>query len=271
MTVRHEPDTSEQDRRLTDETFWDSFWMGVPLPARPSTDSRFDRSFIPVLDRYLSRSAGRMLEVGCAPGRWMLHCRERYGMEVEGYESSPVGVQATRSNLELSGARGVVHEIDFLTADLPRARYDAVLSLGFIEHFLEPADVVRRHAAVLKPGGLLFLEVPNLRGITLRLLRWTDSPLLATHNLEVMAPSVLTHLARSAGLDRLEGGYLGGYEPGFVDLRGRAAPVRAVFSAVSRLRRMHWLDRVNAPFLSGYLYGVYRKPQVPVSSAQGDT
>jgi len=250
-----------QDGRLTDEPFWDTFWASVEVPAEVDRTSIFGRSFLPILARAIQAAdAHNVVEVGCAPGRWLSFCAREYGLEVTGFESSPTGVAKTRENFAAQGVSGDVLAQDFLTAELPQEAFDLVLSLGFIEHFDDPSEVVARHARLLRPGGVLVLEVPNLRGTNLALLRWTSSPLLAHHNLDVMAPDELDRLARSADLERLEVGYFGGFEPSFVDMSEKALPFRAAFSAVGRLRRRALiLDRLNGKRISGFLYGTYRK------------
>ncbi|MGH7870220.1 MAG: hypothetical protein ACREP9_21905, partial [Candidatus Dormibacteraceae bacterium] len=112
---------------------------------------------------------------------------------------------------------------------------------------------------LVRPGGLLFLEVPNFQGINLAVLRWSRSPLLAVHNLQVMSRPALRALALAAGMEIVELGYLGGYETQFFDLSHRTVWLRAPLSLAGRARRIGWLDRVNAPWLSGYLFGVFRK------------
>lgn len=251
-----------EDGRLTDEPFWDTFWSSVDVPAEVDRASIFDRSFLPILARGIAASGARnVVEVGCAPGRWLSYCARQHGLEVTGYESSPTGATKTRQNFAAQGVHGAVLEEDFLTADLPHEAFDLVLSLGFIEHFDDPTNVVARHARLLRPGGVLLLEVPNLRGVTLALLRWTKSPLLDHHNLAVMAPRELDRLTGAAGLERLEVGYFGGFEPSYVDLSAKPLPFRAALSAVGRVRRrVPPLDRVNSKVTSGFLYGSYRKP-----------
>jgi SAM-dependent methyltransferase len=250
----------EDEDRLAGPEFWDDFWEDLTIPATV-TDSIFDRTFARLLDSYvLGSSAETLVEVGCAPGRWMAHAARRYGLRVDGYESSPRGAQKTRENLAALDVDGRVLEDDFLTVALDRT-FDVVLSLGFIEHFKDPTPVMRRHVELLSPGGLLFLEVPNLRGLVLWLLRRTKSPLLAHHHLEVMDVSVLRSLGEQFELEIEEITYLGGFEPAFVDLRGASVLARAPFSAVSRLRSsLRITDRLNAPWLSGYLCAVMRRP-----------
>lgn len=54
-----------------------------------------------------------------------------------------------------------------LPDDVPR--YDAVFALYVLEHVLHPPDVLRLARAVLKPGGRLFVVVPNARALSRQL------------------------------------------------------------------------------------------------------
>jgi SAM-dependent methyltransferase len=265
------PETHAGDEgRLTDERFWDSFWDSVVIPARPDPDAAFDRCFSRVLERYLRPDPGhRLVEIGCAPGRWMVHGHERFGYQVCGIESSPGGAATTRHNLEATGTPGQVIEADFLTSELPWGTFDVVLSLGFVEHFTNPAPVVARHIDLLTDGGWLFLEVPNLRGVNLALLRHLRSPLLEVHNLELMDRAAFRSLTAGPALEAVELGYLGGYEPDLFDLSTSSMALRIPMGLARRARRWRRLDQVNAPWLSGYLYGVFRKTG-PARTSPGD-
>jgi 2-polyprenyl-3-methyl-5-hydroxy-6-metoxy-1,4-benzoquinol methylase len=49
------------------------------------------------------------------------------------------------------------------------ARYDVILALDVLEHLREPLPALRALAALLAPGGRLFLSVPNVAHWTVRL------------------------------------------------------------------------------------------------------
>ncbi len=205
-----------------------------------------------------------MVEIGCAPGRWLAYCNEQYGLDVAGYESSPAGAAKTRENLAFQGVRAELIEADVMSDRRRSASFDLVMSMGLIEHFDDPGAVVKQHARLAKPGGLIILEVPNLRGLTLALLRRTESPLLAFHNLDVMNDKVLRALARAAGLEVVEIRYIGGFEPQFVDASGEGRLFRTLFRlAATTRRRLRVLDNVNGSLFSGYICAILRKPIKP--------
>jgi glycosyltransferase involved in cell wall biosynthesis len=53
-------------------------------------------------------------------------------------------------------------------AELGHRRYDAVLALDVIEHLSRPEEGVRKIAAILKPGGLLYASTGNIAYFVLR-------------------------------------------------------------------------------------------------------
>lgn len=254
--------TGKEDSSLTDTVFWDRFWAQLPIPQQPDFRNVFDRSLARILQKHLEKSPGsRLVEVGCAPGRWLVYCHRLFGYQVAGYESSPLGVQKTRENLDFFEIEAELIERDFTTSDLPTNSYDVVLSLGFIEHFSDPNPVMERHARILRPEGKLILEVPNLRGLNHFLISRTKPEFLQHHNLSVMAPHALGRLGIAAGLVPIEVGYMGGMDYALFPFPSSPSVWRLAIAALSRVRmKAPSLDRVNASWLSGYVYAVFRKP-----------
>jgi hypothetical protein len=70
-----------------------------------------------------------------------------------------------------------------------------VYSLGVIEHFDDPKDIVRRHIELLKPMGISLILVPNYGGIYGRLQRYFDPGNLSIHNTAIMRPAIIEKLA----------------------------------------------------------------------------
>jgi SAM-dependent methyltransferase len=94
-----------------------------------------------------------------------------YGIDI----SEPTVIQARaafeadgNARLRLQGAVGDVRALPF-----PDASFDAIYSMGTIEHFDETERAVEEMARVLKPGGRAIVGVPNRHDPFLR-------PLLAT-------------------------------------------------------------------------------------------
>jgi len=243
---------------LTTEAFWDRWWETVSLPDVPDPRKSFDRTFLDFYGRHLLLDGRHsLLEVGCAPGRWLVYFQRRFGCRVAGCEYSPTGLKVLRQNLSAAGVTADVFEGDFMTVDTKGRTFDAVLSKGFLEHFADPVAVARRHVDLLSPGGLLLLDVPNLRGLN-RFLQRKD--LLDAHNLDVMTRAFFESLAERLGCRLRFLDFVGGFEPGILDTRTRPFPLRVVKSLLGRLRRLPGMARINSSLWSGYLLGVFEKP-----------
>lgn len=245
--------------RLVDPRFWDEeyIWSGARPPLRPDPELNFDRVLMGAFARWAApRAEDSVIEIGCAPAKWLVHLGERYGARVEGLEYTEKGAAFSRANLEACGVEGTIYHADFFTFE-PRA-HDLVVSLGFIEHFDDLEDVFARHVAFVAPGGRLVLGVPNFRGLNRLLQRWADPAYLRLHNLRAMDPQLWRRLASRHGLTPTTVRHIGGPDPVIVRLHGGAVTVIAM--AEARLRRLRIAERLDHPWFSSYLFMVFERP-----------
>jgi SAM-dependent methyltransferase len=194
--------------RLTERSFWDEAYARTGQtsfdPADPTelNDRRRWRSHADrvlwdeLLPTFLEGPAGRsVLEIGSAPGRNLVRLHRRFGLDPWGVEYSHQGAELNRQRFVALGLDPAqVLELDVFSEEfLERCadRFDVVFSMGFIEHFTDPAAAVRRHIAACKPGGLIVVTVPNMRGLNLGLTTLFDASLVPLHNLELMDRDVL--------------------------------------------------------------------------------
>jgi cyclopropane-fatty-acyl-phospholipid synthase len=99
----------------------------------------------------------RVLDVGCGWGSFAIHAAREYGAKVVGITLSPPQAEHARQRVEEAG---VADRVDIRVADyreLSDARFDAIASIGMVEHVgEEQIDVYARQlAALLEPGGRL--------------------------------------------------------------------------------------------------------------------
>lgn len=266
---------SDAPTNIVEKAFWenDYYWARAELPCRVDTTVAFDRSLAGALAANAPVEAGqRVLEVGCAPAKWLLFYAERFGAAVAGIEYSDKGASLSRANLAAAGVASEIQRADFFDVE-PRP-YDLVLSIGFIEHFDDIPGTFERHLRFVAPGGRLAIGVPNFRGVN-RAVQWLADPdYLALHNVAAMRVSLYREMARIHGLELEHLGYLGGPDPAIIRLgRGPTfSPRRALPGAVTlaerRLRARPLGERLQHPWLSSYLLAVYRSPSDGVASAE---
>jgi SAM-dependent methyltransferase len=251
---------------LTRREHWDSVHAAdergssVPAPAAPERWPRraLKRLFGARLRDYMSSyddhqlwtgiyphhvppPGAAVVEIGSAPGEHLVRLSETFGLVPFGIEYSPSGIAANRA---VFAARGLdprnVIETDFFSEECleaHRERFDMVISRGFIEHFVSPAEVVDRHLELLKPGGLLVVTIPNLRGVNLALTRFFHRELIPMHNLEIMSKPAFARLFDPAKVRPLTCRYFGTFNFYLFNVGkgSRLAPVLAACTKVQPL------------------------------------
>jgi cyclopropane-fatty-acyl-phospholipid synthase len=99
----------------------------------------------------------RVLDVGCGWGSFPLWAATRHGVRVVGITLSPPQAEKARQRAEEAGVgdRVEIRVMDY--RDLAGERFDAIASIGMVEHVgAEQIDVyARRLAGLLEPGGRL--------------------------------------------------------------------------------------------------------------------
>lgn len=246
--------------RLVDKAFWEQeyYWADAELPCRPDPDLPIDRALGAALLELAGVGPGdSVMEIGCAPAKWLVHLAEGTGARVEGIEYSEQGAQLSAANLRACGVEGRIHQADFFTHEA--SGYDLVLSLGFIEHFEELDEVFARHVAFVAPGGRLLLGVPNFLGLNGFLQRHSDPSYLALHNLRAMEPAELRRLGDRNGLRLVDQRYVGGCDAVIVKLGPRW--VTGIVLAEGRLRRLRFAERISHRWFAPYLLTTYSKPR----------
>ncbi len=152
-----------------------------------------------IFPQHLSQlSGGKVVEVGSAPGEFLVQLGQKYACVPYGLDYSEVGVQVNKQVFIRNGFNpDNVICADFFSGDFQKEHkqgFDAVISRGFIEHFSDVDAVIDRHMEILKPGGLLIISIPNLSGVNYALAGLLDRGAIPRHNTGIMCKQAFSKL-----------------------------------------------------------------------------
>jgi SAM-dependent methyltransferase len=219
------------------------------------------------------KEGAKIVEIGSAPGDFLVKFSRKYGSVPYGIEYSDTGAQVNRETFRRHGFNPdhVIHG-DFFSDELIdrfRGKFDIVFSRGFIEHFTDVKAVIDRHVDLLAPGGHLFVDVPNFRGVNYPLAQLFDKEAIPRHNIEIMHPDVFSGLFKRDDLQSVACGYYGTFS--FYLFSSDTSPVsrgllRASFKVQLLLnlafRTFLGKRRLESPMFSPFLNYIGRKVEV---------
>jgi cyclopropane fatty-acyl-phospholipid synthase-like methyltransferase len=250
--------------KLTTEEFWDHFWEGVKLPVKPDLTFKNDRVISNALLKYVkTQSSGKKsLEIGCAPGKWMVFAAEHLGYHSSGVEYLPKAAETTRKNLIQCNVDGEVITADFFEYK-PERKFDLVMSYGFIEHFDNYEDVFRRHLDLVNDNGFLVLGLPRFRGLNYLVQSLIDPsmerPYLRSHVLPLMELKPFAKLAEKYKLKKIAIDYIGGFEPSLFPIGEIKNPVVKFITRVIVKLSSLLFGKINSRYTSSYQIIILQK------------
>jgi 2-polyprenyl-3-methyl-5-hydroxy-6-metoxy-1,4-benzoquinol methylase len=261
------------DPQTNTASLWDRIHeanAGAIDAAAVALRSAPERAIVDAVRRH-TKAGDRLVELGCGGSR-LLPYFGLSGLEIAGVDFSRAGIRQTRAVLERqrldpSGIEiGEVGEY----ARQHQAEFDIAVSFGLIEHFGDLEDIVSTHFACVRPGGHVFMSVPNLSGMQLTWTRWVAPSLLAWHAALVPA-DVVAACAIAGGVGTVVE-YLGGPRLYAYPIapNGRTA-ASAVLARLARKLVNGTGEALNraSPTVAASLAGAALSPYFGVTSTRG--
>ncbi len=154
---------------LTDSDHWDRKWSGAHRIRELSPRHEyFGRRglFMRMVRRWISDLNGAtVLELGGGGlNRRLLALSMWGGAEVHALDYSPVSLELLDRLFEANGVTVTAHQGDFESFDFGGQQFDLVVHWGVLEHFSDPAPLLKLSADLVRPGGSLLLSMPNMCG-----------------------------------------------------------------------------------------------------------
>jgi len=210
---------------LTDRAFWVNYWeskkgLAVQLPA----NYLFHKQLAYVIQKEKVETA---IELGGFPGYYAVFLKKYFQLDVTllDYFVHPPVVHELLAKNSLTEKDIHIIETDLFNYT-PEKQYDLVLSCGLIEHFNDTADIIDRHIAFVKPGGTLFITLPNFKAVNGWFQKNFDRENYDKHNIDSMDPAMLKLICEQAGLKEVKSGYFGRFSVWLENEDQKSAGVR---------------------------------------------
>jgi 2-polyprenyl-3-methyl-5-hydroxy-6-metoxy-1,4-benzoquinol methylase len=210
------------------------------------------------------RTPGRILDVGCATGA-LAQVAAKAGWEVTGLEPSAWAIERAKERCP-SGTfvQGLVQEVDF-----PEGHFDVVTLWDTLEHVPDPRSAIARLRRWIRPGGWLFVNVPNVESWTAKALgsRWV---LLLREHLWYFSPNTMAKLLVPIGFEIVE------TRPNFVTfsfstIAGRVGQYPGPVGRMGRrLARRRQLEHLRLRFPIGEMSVATRRIDAPSREATSE-
>jgi 2-polyprenyl-6-hydroxyphenyl methylase/3-demethylubiquinone-9 3-methyltransferase len=180
--------------------FWDP--RGAFQPLHVLNPVRFE-----YIAQRTALAQRRVLDVGCGGGL-LTESLARQGALVRGIDLSPSMIEVARLHAHESGLQ-IDYELESAEqyAQRARASCDVITCMELIEHVPSPAALLNALAALLRPGGSLFISTLN-RNLRSFLLAIVGAEYLlrliprGTHEYaRLLRPAELARLARACALE----------------------------------------------------------------------
>ncbi len=110
--------------------------------------------WIDAMERHTGGNRGTAVEVGCAEGTLLLHLR-KLGWQTVGIEPDAQTAAAVSERTGLDVRAGVFPEV-------PAPACDLFIANDVLEHVPDPLRFLQAARSALKPGGIIFLQLPLL-------------------------------------------------------------------------------------------------------------
>ena len=187
--VREDVVLSEYRTAETNDLWFDVLTSGRQL----ALDREKFTEILDLLEPY--KGQGRLLDVGCSIGLFLDLARER-GWRGTGIEFAPRALAFARDHYGLD-----VLDVPLDEAGFAPESFDAVGLLSVLEHTNEPRRMLGDVSRVLRPGGAVYVVVPNVESLACRVLHERARTFDGRNHLVYFSPSTLADLLDRCDFD----------------------------------------------------------------------
>jgi len=178
---------------LAGKDHWDRREGGAK-PRLPSKLNAVVGDLLALIDPLVTPGS-RVLEIGCAPGKFLLWCALAKQARACGVEYADNSHKMTVQLFADANAGADIRKEDIMQTSFEPGSFDVVYSFGVVEHFTDPRPMVKKHVEMLRPGGKAIITVPHFGGGYGWLAQRMGRENYEQHNVSIMSERGMLGLA----------------------------------------------------------------------------
>jgi len=183
-------------------------------------------------------SSDHVIDVGCSYGHFLQYIRQQRGADTTGLDTDPGSLEHAVE------PEACAYRLETLQSDeLDPESASIVTFLECLEHDPDPVRTLRSAARILKPGGLVSIEVPMWDSLWRRVFGRYWHPLFVPQHLVHFSRATLTRAVQTAGLEPVHHQTM--LFPSELTLSLRAWAYELLFGAGWRPHK--WVEQLFAP------------------------
>ncbi|HEV3417294.1 MAG TPA: class I SAM-dependent methyltransferase, partial [Pirellulales bacterium] len=198
-------------KRLYNDASYSFLWTSRKsldsVQVKPEGQIEFDQIYRNF--QFPSDRRPTLLDVGCATGGLLLTAKSHFDVE---------GVELSEELAQIARKQGFAVTTGTL-ADVPgEGRFDVITMLQLIEHIVDPTPLVQEVRRLLRSGGILYLNTPNIDSASFKLFRERHMHVSSFGHVSLYTRASLDCLARRCGFQVVAHEYSGGMDISLHDL-----------------------------------------------------
>ncbi|NOU13657.1 MAG: class I SAM-dependent methyltransferase [Methylococcaceae bacterium] len=175
---------------VTSKDYWNKYWSDeVKYPTYDISTGPFYSyhlifsKYIELVRHRLGKNRLRVIDCGCGEGLILKYLAEQFeNLEIWGIEYSDSYYKAKSMGEKLGFDLHLINGDIFSALDPELLEsFDVVISVGLIEHFEDPSEIMNQMMRMLTKGGSIVTLIPNFNGLFNLLWKLYDSENYAYH------------------------------------------------------------------------------------------